>query len=50
VISILRDGGGFVPNGDSVIQPGDEVLLVLDAELESSVTAQFADRSSAPAA
>jgi len=50
VISILRDGGGFVPNGDSVVQAGDEVLLVLDAELETSVTAQFADRSSAPAA
>ena len=30
VISILRDGGGFVPTGDSVIQAGDEVLLVLD--------------------
>ncbi len=50
VISLLRDGGGFVPNGDSVVEAGDEVLLVLDAELESSVTAQFADRSSAPAA
>ena len=34
VISILRDGGGFVPNGDSVVQAGDEVLLVLDAGLE----------------
>ena len=49
VISILRDGGGFVPNGDSVVQPGDEVLLVLDAELETSVTERFSDRSSAPA-
>ena len=30
MISILRDGGGFVPTGDSVIEAGDEVLLVLD--------------------
>src|SRR5213078_2342441 len=30
VISILRDGAGFVPSGDSVVQAGDEVLLVLD--------------------
>ena len=30
MISILRDGGGFVPTGDSVVQAGDEVLLVLD--------------------
>jgi trk system potassium uptake protein TrkA len=50
VISILRDGGGFVPHGDSVIQDGDEVLLVLDVGLETSVTERFSDRSSAPAA
>src|SRR5437868_8673158 len=31
VISILRDGTGFVPLADSVIEPGDEVLLVLDS-------------------
>jgi trk/ktr system potassium uptake protein len=50
VISILRDGGGFVPHGDSVVQAGDEVLLVLDVGLETSVTERFGDRSSAPAA
>jgi trk system potassium uptake protein len=50
VISILRDGGGFVPHGDSVVEAGDEVLLVLDVGLETSVTERFADRSSAPAA
>jgi trk system potassium uptake protein TrkA len=50
VISILRDGGGFVPHGDSVVQAGDEVLLVLDVGLETSVTERFSDRSSAPAA
>ena len=42
VISILRDGGGFVPTGDSVVHSGDEVLLVLDIGLEKSVTERFA--------
>lgn len=45
VISILRDGGGFVPAGDSVVEAGDEVLIVLDVSLESDVTVLFADRS-----
>ena len=47
VISILRDGGGFVPTGDSVIKAGDEVLLVLDIGLEESVTERFAGRAAA---
>jgi trk system potassium uptake protein len=44
VISILRGGEGFVPRGDSVVQPGDEVLLVLDTAtgIEADVTALFA--------
>ena len=50
VISILRDGGGFVPHGDSVVQAGDEVLLVLDVGLESSVTERFAGSSTGAAA
>jgi trk system potassium uptake protein TrkA len=50
VISILRDGGGFVPAGDSVVQAGDEVLLVLDAALEPRVTERFVGASEAPAA
>jgi trk system potassium uptake protein len=50
VISILRDGQGFVPAGDSVVQEGDEVLVVLDVGLESQVTERFAGRSEAPAA
>src|SRR5438067_12593953 len=41
VISILRDGTGFVPRADSVIQAGDEVLLVLDSGLEEKITARF---------
>ncbi len=47
VISILRDGAGFVPAGDSVMQAGDEVLLVLDVGLEARVTERFAGRSEA---
>lgn len=42
VISILRDGTGFVPLADSVVEAGDEVLLVLDTGLESKITARFA--------
>ena len=41
VISILREGGGFVPTGDSVIEPGDEVLVVLDPGLEDDITRLF---------
>ena len=44
VISILRDGGGFVPTGESVIKAGDEVLLVLDIGLEDEVTERFSGR------
>ncbi len=42
IISVLRDGGGFVPKADSVIQAGDEVLLILDPGLEGQITPQFA--------
>jgi trk system potassium uptake protein TrkA len=42
VISILRDGTGFVPLADSVVEAGDEVLLVLDTGLEDQVTQRFA--------
>jgi trk system potassium uptake protein len=42
IISVLRGGTGFVPKADTVIQPGDEVLLVLDPGLEEAITAQFA--------
>ena len=37
----LRDGTGFVPLADSVVEAGDEVLLVLDPGLEEDLTAQF---------
>src|SRR4051794_11801941 len=42
VISILREGTGFVPLADSVVKAGDEVLLVLDTGLEDQVTSRFA--------
>src|SRR4051812_24355670 len=45
IISVLRDGGGFVPKADTVIEAGDEVLLVLDPGLEENVTPQFTNRS-----
>ncbi len=41
VISVLRDGGGFVPKPDTVIEAGDEVLVVLDPGLEDDITTQF---------
>src|ERR687887_1280616 len=40
-ISILRDGTGFVPLADSVIEAGDEVLVVLDTGLEAKITERF---------
>ncbi len=43
VISVLpRGGGGFVPKADTVINVGDEVLIVLDPGLEEAITQQFA--------
>jgi len=42
IISVLRGGTGFVPKADSVIQPGDQVLLILDPGLEEHITPQFA--------
>ena len=42
IISVLRGGAGFVPKGDTVIEPGDQVLLILDPGLESEITPQFA--------
>ena len=44
IISVLRDGGGIVPRGDTVIEAGDEVLLVLDPGVEADITAQFSPK------
>jgi trk system potassium uptake protein len=46
VISILRNKEGFVPAGDSVVQAGDEVLLVLDVNIEERVTERFTNTAS----
>jgi len=43
VISVLRDGTGFVPKADTVIAAGDEVLVCLDPGLEEEVTSLFAN-------
>src|SRR5215213_195033 len=41
IISVLRDGSGFVPKVDTVIEAGDEVLVVLDPGLEEDITRLF---------
>jgi trk system potassium uptake protein TrkA len=41
IISVLRNGKGFVPKADTVIDAGDEVLLVLDPGLEERITKEF---------
>jgi trk system potassium uptake protein len=47
IISILRGGRGFVPKADTLIEPGDEVLIVLDPGLEEQITRQFASQGAA---
>ena len=42
IISVLRGGSGFVPKADSLIEAGDQVLLILDPGLESQITMHFA--------
>jgi trk system potassium uptake protein TrkA len=42
IISVLRQGAGFVPKPDTVIEAGDGVLLVLNPGLEEAITAYFA--------
>jgi trk system potassium uptake protein TrkA len=41
LISVLREGSGFVPNADTVLQAGDEILAVLDPTVEEDLTAYF---------
>ncbi|TFG70995.1 MAG: hypothetical protein E4H22_05200 [Solirubrobacterales bacterium] len=38
LISVLREGRGFVPTADTELLAGDEVLAVLDPELEADLT------------
>jgi trk system potassium uptake protein TrkA len=48
IISVLRGGAGFVPKADTMIEAGDEVLLVLDPGLEESITRFFAANVALP--
>jgi len=41
IISVLRGGSGFVPKADTVVEAGDEFLVVLDPGIEEDITAQF---------
>jgi trk/ktr system potassium uptake protein len=41
VVSVLRNGTGFVPKADTVIEAGDEVLAVLNPGDEPAVCALF---------
>jgi trk system potassium uptake protein TrkA len=41
LISVLREGKGFVPNPDTVLEAGDEVLAVLDPGVEEDLKAFF---------
>src|SRR5213592_651744 len=41
LISVLREGTGFVPGHDTVLEPGDEVLAVLDPGHEEQLKVLF---------
>jgi trk system potassium uptake protein TrkA len=41
LISVLRDGRGFVPGPETVLEPGDEVLAVLDPGMEEELKEYF---------
>lgn len=41
IIAILREGEGIVPSGDTLINSGDEVMLILNPGLEDGITRLF---------
>ena len=41
LISVLREGKGFVPGPETVLESGDEVLAVLDPGMEEDLKAYF---------
>ena len=41
LISVLREGRGFVPGPDTVLESGDEILAVLDPTVEEDLTSYF---------
>ena len=46
LISVLREGGGFVPGPDTVLEAGDEVLAVLDPGKEDEIKSFFGPEAS----
>ena len=42
LISVVRDGTGFVPSVETILQVGDRVLAVLDPTIEEDLTSYFA--------
>jgi trk system potassium uptake protein len=49
LISVLREGRGFVPGPDTVLEAGDEILAVLDPTVEEDLTTYFGPDGSAAA-
>jgi trk system potassium uptake protein len=49
LISVLRGNEGFVPTADTVLEPGDEILAVLDPTVEEDLTAFFGPEEEAAA-
>ena len=41
LISVLREGRGRVPTGETVLEAGDEILAVLEASVEDELSAFF---------
>jgi trk system potassium uptake protein len=50
LISVLRDGKGFVPGPETVLEAGDEILAVLDPTVEEDLTTYFGPDGTAAAA
>ena len=48
LISVLREGRGFVPGPDTVLEAGDEVLAVLDPGREDDLKAFFGPDGESP--
>lgn len=47
LISVLRGSEGLIPNADTVLEEGDEILAVLDPKIEDQVTEYFSGVTSA---
>jgi trk system potassium uptake protein TrkA len=45
VVSVLRDGSGFVPKADTTVEAGDEVLVVLNPGDEDALCELFAGKN-----